>query len=72
MPGVARIKHLKRLEAESIGIVREVVAEFHNPLMLYSIGKDSTVMVHLAHKSFSLPGRHSRRFTSIPGGNSAK
>jgi sulfate adenylyltransferase subunit 2 len=47
-----RIKHLKRLEAEAIGITREVAAEFRNPVMLYSIGKDSTVMVHLAHKAF--------------------
>ena len=50
-PGT-RIKHLKRLEAEAIGIMREVVAEFLNPVMLYSIGKDSTVMVHLARKAF--------------------
>jgi sulfate adenylyltransferase subunit 2 len=49
---VAQIKHLKRLEAESIGIMREAVAEFRNPVMLYSIGKDSTVMVHLARKAF--------------------
>ena len=47
-----QIKHLKRLETESIGIMREVVAEFRNPVMLYSIGKDSTVMVHLARKAF--------------------
>jgi sulfate adenylyltransferase subunit 2 len=47
-----QIKHLKRLEAESISIMREVVAEFRNPVMLYSIGKDSTVMVHLARKAF--------------------
>ena len=47
-----RIKHLKSLEAEAIGIMREVVAEFRNPVMLYSIGKDSTVMVHLARKAF--------------------
>jgi len=51
-PVGARIKHLKRLEDESIGIMREVVAEFRNPVMLYSIGKDSTVMVHLARKAF--------------------
>src|SRR4249920_4231089 len=44
--------HLKRLEAESIEIMREVVAEFHNPVMLYSIGKDSSVMLHLAMKAF--------------------
>jgi sulfate adenylyltransferase subunit 2 len=45
-------RHLKRLEAESIGILREVVAEFRNPVMLYSIGKDSGVMLHLATKAF--------------------
>lgn len=45
-------KHLMRLEAESIGIIREVAAEFRNPVMLYSIGKDSSVMVHLARKAF--------------------
>ena len=43
---------LKRLEAESIEIMREVVAEFRNPVFLYSIGKDSTVMLHLARKAF--------------------
>jgi sulfate adenylyltransferase subunit 2 len=51
-PAGVQSKHLKRLEAESIGIMREVVAEFRNPVMLYSIGKDSTVMVHLARKAF--------------------
>src|SRR5262245_36997910 len=45
-------RHLKRLEAESIEIMREVVAEFQNPVMLYSIGKDSSVMFHLAIKAF--------------------
>ncbi|HUL19571.1 MAG TPA: sulfate adenylyltransferase subunit CysD, partial [Steroidobacteraceae bacterium] len=44
--------HLKRLEAESIGIMREVAAEFANPVMLYSIGKDSGVMLHIAVKAF--------------------
>ncbi|MDR3372200.1 MAG: sulfate adenylyltransferase subunit CysD [Ancalomicrobiaceae bacterium] len=44
--------HLKRLEAESIRIMREVAAEFSNPVMLYSIGKDSSVMLHLAMKAF--------------------
>src|SRR5271156_1367212 len=44
--------HLKRLEAESIHIMREVVAEMRNPVMLYSIGKDSSVMLHLAMKAF--------------------
>ena len=45
-------EHLKRLEAESIEIMREVAAEFQHPVMLYSIGKDSGVMVHLALKAF--------------------
>jgi sulfate adenylyltransferase subunit 2 len=47
-----RLSHLERLEAESIHIMREVAAEFHNPVMLYSIGKDSSVMLHLAMKAF--------------------
>jgi sulfate adenylyltransferase subunit 2 len=47
-----RLSHLALLEAESIHIIREVVAEFANPVMLYSIGKDSSVMVHLALKAF--------------------
>jgi len=46
------VTHLKQLEAESIHIIREVVAEFDNPVMLYSIGKDSSVLVHLALKAF--------------------
>lgn len=55
MPGrqdFTRLTHLKRLEAESIHIMREVAAEFANPVMLYSIGKDSSVMLHLAMKAF--------------------
>ncbi|MCE8002227.1 sulfate adenylyltransferase subunit CysD [Billgrantia ethanolica] len=50
-----RQTHLKQLEAESIHIIREVAAEFRNPVMLYSIGKDSSVMLHLARKAF-FPG----------------
>ena len=50
------LTHLKQLEAESIHIIREVAAEFSNPVMLYSIGKDSSVMVHLAMKAFA-PGK---------------
>ncbi len=46
------LTHLKHLEAESIHIIREVAAEFENPVMLYSIGKDSSVMVRLAEKAF--------------------
>jgi sulfate adenylyltransferase subunit 2 len=48
----ARLTHLQRLEAESIHIMREVVAECAKPVMLYSIGKDSAVMLHLAAKAF--------------------
>jgi len=47
-----KLTHLKKLEAESIHIMREVVAEFDNPAMLYSVGKDSSVMLHLAQKAF--------------------
>ena len=50
------LTHLKQLEAESIHIMREVAAEFENPVMLYSIGKDSAVMLHLAMKAF-YPGK---------------
>ncbi len=46
------LSHLRQLEAESIHIFREVAAEFENPVMLYSIGKDSSVMVRLAQKAF--------------------
>jgi sulfate adenylyltransferase subunit 2 len=49
---MSRLTHLQRLEAESIRIMREVVAECDNPVMLYSIGKDSAVMLHLAMKAF--------------------
>lgn len=47
-----KLNHLRALEAESIQIIREVVAEFKNPVMLYSVGKDSSVMVRLARKAF--------------------
>ena len=47
-----KLTHLQQLEAESIHIIREVAAEFDNPVMLYSIGKDSAVMLHLARKAF--------------------
>ena len=50
------LSHLDRLESESISIIREVAASFANPVMLYSIGKDSAVMLHLAMKAFQ-PGR---------------
>ncbi|MDF9393811.1 MULTISPECIES: phosphoadenosine phosphosulfate reductase family protein, partial [Methylococcus] len=51
-----RLTHLKHLESESIHIFREVVSEFERPVMLYSIGKDSAVMLHLAMKAF-YPGK---------------
>ena len=51
-PGPERLTHLQRLEAESIHIMREVAAEAERPVMLYSIGKDSAVMLHLARKAF--------------------
>ena len=50
------LTHLQQLEAESIHIIREVAAEFANPVMLYSIGKDSSVLLHLARKAFA-PGK---------------
>ncbi|WP_438941146.1 sulfate adenylyltransferase subunit CysD [Methyloterricola oryzae] len=50
--GSPELTHLKQLEAESIHIIREVAAEFERPVMLYSIGKDSAVMLHLAMKAF--------------------
>nr|WP_201356442.1 sulfate adenylyltransferase subunit CysD [Amphritea japonica] len=51
-----RLTHLRQLEAESIHIIREVASEFENPVMLYSVGKDSAVMLHLARKAF-FPGK---------------
>ena len=48
-----QLTHLKQLEAESIHILREVAAEFVNPVMMYSVGKDSSVMLHLAQKAFA-------------------
>src|SRR5690349_20469810 len=51
-----RLSHLRQLEAEAIHVMREVASEFDNPVMMYSIGKDSSVMVHLARKAF-YPGK---------------
>ena len=48
-----KLSHIEKLESESIHIIREVAAEFENPVMLYSIGKDSSVMLHLAQKAFA-------------------
>ena len=55
-PHPVHLTHLQRLESESIHILREVVAEAERPVMLYSMGKDSAVMLHLARKAF-FPGR---------------
>ena len=52
-PTPETLSHLDRLEAESIHILREVAAEFRNPVMLYSIGKDSSVLLHLLRKAFA-------------------
>jgi sulfate adenylyltransferase subunit 2 len=52
VPPPSRLSHLRQLEAESIHIIREVAAEFENPVMMYSIGKDSSVMAQLALKAF--------------------
>lgn len=56
MPSSSHITHIRQLEAESIHILREVAAEFSNPVMLYSIGKDSSVLLHLVRKAFA-PGK---------------
>lgn len=56
MPAVPDLSHLDRLEAESIHILREVAAGFRNPVMLYSVGKDSSVLLHLLLKAFA-PGK---------------
>ena len=53
MTAVPRLSHLDRLEAESIHILREVAAEFRNPVLLYSVGKDSSVLLHLLLKAFA-------------------
>jgi len=55
VPAAAALTHLQRLEAESIHILREVVAECERPVMLYSVGKDSAVMLQLAVKAFIRP-----------------
>src|ERR1700744_5764573 len=56
LPVMSHLGHLRLLEAESIHIIREVACEFQRPVMLYSIGKDSSVMVRLAQKAF-YPGK---------------
>ncbi len=59
-----QLTHLKQLEAESIHILREVAAEFTNPVMMYSVGKDSSVMLHLAMKAFA-PAKPPFKFLHI-------
>ena len=59
-----QLTHLKQLEAESIYILREVAAEFSNPVMMYSVGKDSSVMLHLALKAFA-PGKPPFKFLHV-------
>jgi 3'-phosphoadenosine 5'-phosphosulfate sulfotransferase (PAPS reductase)/FAD synthetase len=62
------LSNLRELEAEAIHIIREVAAEFENPVMLYSIGKDSSVMVRLAEKAFypgKVPFPHLNNLNSI-------
>ena len=66
------LTHLRQLEAESIHIIREVAAEFENPVMLYSIGKDSSVMVRLAPRRFIPADRRFRCCTSTRRGSSAR
>ena len=67
------LTHLRMLEAESIHIMREVAAEFQRPVMLYSIGKDSSVMLRLAQKAFLSRDRFRFRCcTSIPPTNFAR
>lgn len=67
-----RLTHLQQLEAESIHIIREVAAEFENPVMMYSIGKDSSVMLHLARKAFYPARSPSRCCTWTPTGSSRR
>lgn len=55
---MGELSHLDELEAEAIYIIREVAAECEKPVMLYSIGKDSSVMLHLAMKAFILRSSH--------------
>lgn len=69
---MSALSHLDNLEAEAIYIIREVAAECEKPVMLYSIGKDSSVMLHLALKAFYPENRLSRSFTSIRPGSLRK
>ena len=69
--GTTRLTHLQQLEAESIYILREAVAECSNPVLLYSIGKDSAVLLHLRAKPSRPESCRSGSCTSIPRGSSA-
>ena len=62
-----RRSHLRQLESEAIYIMREVAAQFERPVLLFSGGKDSIVMVHLAQKAFTLPVSRSHYYMSIQG-----
>ena len=67
-----KLTHLQRLEAESIHIMREVVAESEKPVMLYSVGKDSSVMLHLARegvlsRAAAVPAAARRHDVEVPG-----
>jgi sulfate adenylyltransferase subunit 2 len=66
------LTHLQTLEAESIEILREVAASFERPVMMYSIGKDSSVLLHLARKAFYPAKLRSRCCTSTRPGSSAR
>ena len=66
---MSKLSHLDVLEAEAIYIIREVAAECENPVMLYSIGKDSSVMLHLALKAFIQRDHHFHLCTSTQDGS---
>ena len=65
-----QLSHLDMLEAEAIHILREAAAQFRKPVLMYSIGKDSTVLLHLARKAFWPRSRRSRSSTSTRRGSS--
>ncbi len=67
---MSQLSHLDELEAEAIYIIREFAAECEKPVMLYSIGKDSSVMLHLAMKAFYPKNRRSRTSTLTQHGSS--
>ena len=69
---MAELSHLDQLEAEAIYIIREVAAECEKPVMLYSIGKDSSVMLHLAMKAFYPRSHHFHFFMLTQHGSLRK